>query len=140
MLTALAYGRGAGLEDKRWLAFTRALGNEEVTTEDLAELKDSAAADYLLETSSEPDELVTRLFHQALADELIARRRRSEDEARLLQLLQDEGGERGWPASSLYARNHAPSHAVELRCWTALFMQSRLSGKHDACGDEVRPS
>ena len=38
----------------------------------LAELKASAAADYLLETSTEPDELVTRLFHQALADELVA--------------------------------------------------------------------
>ena len=113
LLTALAYGRGGGLEDERWLAFTRALGYEEITTENLAELKNSPAADYLLETSSKPDELVTRLFHQALADELIARRRRSEDEGRLCQLLQDEGGERGWLASSSYARNHAPSHAAE---------------------------
>ena len=113
LLTALAYGRGAGLEDKRWLAFTRALGYEEVTTEDLAELKDSAAADYLLETSTKPDELVTRLFHQALADELVARRRRPQDEGRLLQVLQDEGGERGWLASSPYAKAHAPSHAAE---------------------------
>ena len=79
----------------------------------LAELKDSAAADYLLETSTQPDELVTRLFHQALADELVARRHRPEDEGRLLQVLQDEGGERSWLASSLYARNHAPSHAAE---------------------------
>ena len=113
LLTALAYGRGAGLEDERWLAFTRALGYKEVTAEDLAELKDSPAADYLLETSVHPDELVTRLFHQALADELVARRRRPQDEARLLQVLQDEGGERGWLASSPYARNHAPSHAAE---------------------------
>ena len=113
LLTALAYGRGAGLGDKRWLAFTRALGYEEVTTEDLAELKGGAAADYLLETSTQSDELVTRLFHQALADELIARRRRPQDEARLLQVLLDEGGERGWLASSAYARNHAPSHAAE---------------------------
>ena len=33
--------------------------------------------------------------------------------ARLLQLLQAEGGDRGWLASSPYARNHAPSHAAE---------------------------
>src|SRR6185312_3454134 len=58
LLTALAYGRGSGLDDKRWLAFTRALGYKEVTTEHLAELKDSAAADYLLETSIQPDEPV----------------------------------------------------------------------------------
>jgi hypothetical protein len=113
LLTALAHGRGAGLDDNRWLAFARALGYEEVTTGDLDELKDSAAADYLLETGTQPDEPVTRLFHQALADELVAPRRRTQDEAHLLQMLQDEGGERGWLASSPYARNHAPSHAAE---------------------------
>jgi WD40 repeat protein len=113
LLTALAYGRGAGLDDKRWLAFTRALGYEDVTTADLAGLKVSAAADYLLETSPEPGGLVTRLFHQALADELVAGRDRRGDESRLVQLLQAEGGRRGWLASSPYARNHAPSHAAE---------------------------
>ena len=113
LLTALAYGRGAGLDDQRWLAFTRALGYEDVTTDDLAELKDSAAADYLLETSTEPGGLVTRLFHQALADELVAGRDRRDDEARLVRLLRAEGGDRGWLASSPYARNHAPSHAAE---------------------------
>ena len=114
LLTALAYGRGAGLEDQRWLAFARAIGYEEVTSGDLVELKDSAAADYLLETSTQSDELVTRLFHQALADELVARRHRpKDDEARILQLLKDEGGELGWLGSSPYARNHAPSHAAE---------------------------
>jgi hypothetical protein len=113
LLTALAYGRGAGLDDQRWLAFTRALGYHEVTSRNLAELKDSAAADYLLETSIGAGGLVTRLFHQALADELLRRRDRRGDEAQLLQLLQAEGGERGWLACSPYARSHAPSHAAE---------------------------
>ena len=113
MLTALAYGRGPGLGDQRWLAFTRALDYDDVKSEDLARLRASGAADYLLDTSTEAGGPVTRLFHRALADELIARRDRRGDEARLLQLLQAEGGDRGWLASSTYARDHAPSHAAE---------------------------
>ena len=112
LLTALAYGRGTGLEDLRWLAFTRALGYDDINSKDLAQLKTSAAADYLLETSFEAGEKVTRLFHQALVDELVARRDRPGDEARLVQLLREEGAERGWLASSSYARDHAASHAV----------------------------
>jgi hypothetical protein len=120
MLTSLAYGRGAGLDDQRWLAFAHALGYNEVTSRNLAELRTSGAADYLLETSTDAGGLVTRLFHQALADELIVRRDRRNDEARLLQLLQAEGAERGWLGSSPYARNHAPSHALEARMLEAL--------------------
>ena len=113
LLTALAYGRGEGLSDQRWLSFARALGYQDLTNSDLADLKASAAADYLLETSTEPGRLVTRLFHQALADELMAGRDRRSDEARLLRFLRAEGGRGGWLASSPYARNHAPSHAVQ---------------------------
>ena len=113
LLTALAYGRGAGLDDKRWLIFARALGYDDVTADALVELRASAAADYLLETSTQPDGLVTRLFHQALADELVAGRDRCGDEVRLIQLLRAEGADRGWLATSPYARNHAPSHAFE---------------------------
>ena len=110
LLTALAYGRGPGLDDQRWLAFAWALGYDDVTTGDLVQLKASAAADYLLETSTEPDGLVTRLFHQALADELVTNRDRRDDEVRLVALLQTD---RGWLASSRYARNYAPSHMAE---------------------------
>jgi len=148
LLAALAYGRGAGLDDQRWLAFTHALGYDEVTGRNLAELKASAAADYLLETSIGAGGLVTRLFHQALADELLRRRDRSGDETRLLQLLQAEGAERGWLACSPYARSHAPSHAAEaglldrlvrdadfLVCMAPAALRSALaslpSGSHD---------
>jgi WD40 repeat protein len=112
LLTALAYRRGPGLDDERWLAFARVLGYTEITMSDLAELKESGASDYLLETSIESGELVTQLFHQALADELLARRDWRTDEARIVRLLQDEGELGGWPASSSYSRNHAPSHAA----------------------------
>ena len=95
LLTALAYGRGTGLDDQRWLAFTRALGYDDAKSGDLAGLKASVAADYLLETSPEAGGKVTRLFHQALIDELLAQRDRPDDEARLVQLLRDEGAEPG---------------------------------------------
>ena len=112
LLTALAYRRGPGLDDERWLAFTRALGYIDITTSDLADLKASGASDYLLESSIESGEPLTQLFHQALADELLARRDRRADESRLVRLLQAEGGLGGWPASSSYSRNYAPSHAA----------------------------
>jgi WD40 repeat protein len=124
LLTALAYGRGAGLDDQRWLAFTRALGYDELKKRTLAELKASAAADYLLETSTEAGDLVTRLFHQALTDELLRRRERRDDEARLVELLQAEGGDRRWLACSPYARNHAPSHAAEAGILTRLVREA----------------
>ena len=90
LLTALAYGSETGVDDDRWLAFTHALGYDDVTIEDVAELKASAAADYLLETSTEMGGLTTRLFHPALVDELLARRDRSGDEARLRSLADNE--------------------------------------------------
>ena len=124
LLTALAYARGVGLEDALWVAFAQSLGYQEVTTSDLTELKDSAAADYLLETSANPGGLVTRLFHQALADELVTRRNRPADEAGLLQLLQNEGAERNWLTSSLYARSHAPSHAAQAGLLNRLVRQA----------------
>jgi hypothetical protein len=47
--TALAYARGAGLDDPYWLAFAGALGYP-VTVLDLDILRRSRAADYLLQT------------------------------------------------------------------------------------------
>ena len=113
LLTALAYGRGPGLDDERWLAFTHVLGYSDVTVSDIAELKAGGAADYLLEIIDEPGGHVTRPFHHALADELISRRDQKADEIRLVKLLLAEGGAGGWIASSYYARTFAPSHAAE---------------------------
>ena len=72
-LTALAYARGAGLDDPAWLAFAAALGYSAMVA-DLDALRRSPAADYLLQTTSAERGArpVTRLFHQALADELLA--------------------------------------------------------------------
>jgi len=111
LLTALAYGRGAGLDDQRWLRFAQALG-QEAAAQDLDALRESAAVDYLLETAVEAEGVeVTRLFHQALVDELLASRNVRRDEHRLLDVLRCESTEGSWLGASRYARYHAPDHA-----------------------------
>jgi WD40 repeat protein len=113
LLTALAYGRGVGLDDRHWIAFARALGRQNLTHDDLDALRESAAADYLLETNhSETGGRRTRLFHQALSDELLALRNGPSDERRLLAVLRDESTTRSWLEVSGYARRYAPSHAA----------------------------
>jgi WD40 repeat protein len=108
LLTALAYARGAGLDDSGWLAFAAALGYD-ATVADLEVMRRSVAADYLLQTSQQGTRSVTGLFHQALADELLAVRSQPGDESRLLDVLLSEAGRTGWHGG--YARDHAAGHA-----------------------------
>jgi hypothetical protein len=89
LLVALAYARGAGVDDRLWLRFAAALGYPGETG-DLERLRASAAADYLLQTVPGHTGPVTRLFHQALVDELLARRDQRSDERRLLAALLDD--------------------------------------------------
>ena len=110
LLTALAYARGSGLDDLSWLAFAAALGYH-ATMVDLEVMRRSAAADYLLErvTIERGARPVTRLFHQALADELLAVRHRPSDESLLLEMLLGQGRSTDW--HDRYAREHAAKHA-----------------------------
>ena len=112
LLTALAYARGRGLDDDRWRRFVDALGFGAVTGPDLTLLRRSGAADYLLESKAESGQAVTRLFHQALADELRVGRSAEADESRLLDLIVDEGRRDGWIAAPAYLRRHAADHAA----------------------------
>ena len=134
LLTALAYARGAGLDDPAWLAFAAALGYP-ATVADLDVLRRSAAADYLLQstTTERGARPVTRLFHQALADELLAARHKPGDESLLLDVLLGRAGRTGW--QDRYACDHAAEHAsaagrldqllddplylISRRCWAA---------------------
>ena len=111
LLTALGYARGAGLDDPNWLAFAHALGYS-ATVLDLDILRRSGAADYLLQTTTTERGArpVSRLFHQALADELLAGRHRPSDENMLLDLLLGQAEHVGWQAR--YLREHAAEHAA----------------------------
>ena len=111
LLTALAYARGAGLDDPAWLAFAAALGYD-ARVADLDALRRSPAADYLLQTTTTERGArpVTRLFHQALTDELLAARHRPSDESALLDMLLGQAEHAGW--QDRYLREHAAEHAA----------------------------
>ena len=110
LLTALAYARGTGIEDRIWLAFATVLGYQ-VSVEDLDELRDSAAVDYLLQTTRTADPRpVTRVFHQALTEELLYGRDRPGDENLLVDVLLTEATRTGWQA--VYLCEHAAEHAA----------------------------
>ena len=111
LLTALGYARGAGLDDPTWLAFAAALGYS-ANVADLDALRRSQAADYLLQTTFAEGRAgpVTRLWHEALTDELLAARYQSADESVLLDVLLGQAEHVGWQDS--YLREHAAEHAV----------------------------
>jgi len=111
LLTALAYARGAGLDDPAWLAFADALGYSAAVA-DLDALRRSPAADYLLQTmtTERGARPVTRLFHQALTDELLAPRHQPSDESALLDMLLGQAEDTGW--QDRYLRDHAADHAA----------------------------
>ena len=111
LLTALAYARGAGLDDPAWLAFAAALGYS-ASVADLDALRRSPAADYLLQTTTTERGArpVTRLFHQALTDELLAARHQPSDESALLDMLLGQAEHTGW--QDRYLREHVAEHAA----------------------------
>ena len=108
LLTALAYARGAGLDDPGWLAFAAALGYS-AHVADLDALRRSPAADYLLQTTATERGArpVTRLFHQALTDELLVPRHQPSDESALLDLFLDEAARTSWAGT--YFKSTLPS-------------------------------
>lgn len=113
LLRALAYVRGSGVDDRIWTAFTGALGYP-VTAADLDQLRTSTAADYLLEAIPDDSGPVTRLFHQALADELLASRHQPSDERALLATLRPVPGAT-WATANGYALAYAADHASSAR-------------------------
>lgn len=110
LLAALAYARGRGLDDARWLAFSTALSGRPVAVDDLDELFRTPASDYLLQESSGDQR--TRLFHRALAEQLIAPRRQHVDEGRLTESLLAEAAATGWATAPEYVRDHIAAHAA----------------------------
>ncbi len=111
LLTALAYARGAGLDDTTWLAFAATLGYDAMIA-DLDALRRSPAGDYLLQTTTAERGAhpVTRLFHQALTDELLAPRHQPSDESALLDVLLRQAEHTGW--QDRYLREHVAEHAA----------------------------
>jgi WD40 repeat protein len=111
VLTALAYARGSGLDDRRWMSFAEVLGYT-VTQTEIDVLRESPAADFLLETSSDSLGRVTRLFHQALVDELLQRRNNTvPDENRITAALLP-ASTTTWRDIDAYTSRHVGEHAA----------------------------
>nr|WP_240757565.1 hypothetical protein [Nakamurella flava] len=117
MLTALAFARGPGLDDDTWLLFADALGLA-ATREDVQQLRHSSVADYLLET--EPDGhglgVRTRLYHQALVDQLLNLAEPSnyaepDDALRIFRRLTPIGPD-GWAKANTYLQRYMADHAA----------------------------
>ena len=112
LLIALAYARGPGLDDDTWLQFTAALSLT-ANREDLLELRHSRVVDYLLETTR-PDEPgyppVTRLFHQALVDQLL-KDADADDEQRIFRQLVPAKVD-GWATVDPYVNRYIVDHAA----------------------------
>ena len=108
----------AGLRPRRrgrrptWLAFAAALGYPVDGGPGPAARR--TAADYLLQAIPDDSGPVTRLFHQALADELLARRHQPSDERTLVAALRPAPGAT-WATASGYALAYAADHASSAR-------------------------
>ncbi len=113
ILIALAHARGAGISDHMWQRFSSALGYS-ADQAALDALRDSTAADYLLQTTTEDNETVSRLYHQALIDQLLPTRNSPADHRAILHaVLADVHDAGGWSSSPTYHRSHSADHAVD---------------------------
>jgi hypothetical protein len=110
ILTALAYAEGTGMDDLTWLTTAGALGYP-VTQAGLDALRVTPIADYLLQSSTEADGRVIRLFHQALVDQLRRHRDERGDQDVITTALTGEGRRRGWAGSAGYTLRHLADHA-----------------------------
>jgi hypothetical protein len=81
------------------------------TVADLDLLRASPTADYLLQAATLDGAPITRLFHQALADELLAARNHRYDEHRLLTALVPTAPA-AWATAGAYAHSFAAEHAA----------------------------
>jgi hypothetical protein len=113
LLTALAFARGSGVTDRLWLRFAHSLGYTSSQQIDLDVLRDTTAADYLLQTVGDESGSAVRLFHQALVDQLLSERGRHDHRAVFDALCEDVTAGGGWAGASQYALAHAGEHAAE---------------------------
>ncbi|MFI7650348.1 hypothetical protein ACIBTZ_30340 [Micromonospora sp. NPDC049460] len=113
LLTALAYARGDGIDERRWVEFAEALGYP-VTRMHVQNLRQSPASAYLEHHETDDGDRTVRLFHQALNDELLRQQDdpRRDERALLSTLLPAPDGERGWADADAYRRSHAADHAA----------------------------
>ena len=118
LLRAVAYAEGTGLPaDELWAGMASAFAApSRYGTEDLAWLLDSAS-DYLVESGTEDDQPVYRIFHQALIEHLRPGHQETRHQRQLVKVLirTVSSGAAGpdWTHAPSYVRGHLAAHAAE---------------------------
>jgi hypothetical protein len=117
LLAALAHAEDPGLPLSLWALAVRALTGRGIGEGRLGGFAAASAAAFLVETSAAGGQPVFRLFHQALADALLAARaraRRAEaDGAALVRAFLAHGRRVGWRDAPAYLLRSLPGHAVQ---------------------------
>ena len=115
-LTALAFAEAPGLPLELWQAAVQALDAGNLTGQQLARFARSPAASFLIESSTDSDIAVFRLFHQALNDALLRAREQiavpADDQAALTRAFTAAGEHQGWDHASSYLLRSLPAHAA----------------------------
>lgn len=128
MMKALAYARGLGISEDRWIQFTKHLGYQ-IDVEDIDYVRDSSGADYLIQTDTVGGERTIRLFHKALVDELLEGQPASH-ELKVYEALYDEVSTTdGWDGADEYIKLHLSSHAAASNRLPALLEDYKYIGQ-----------
>ncbi len=117
LLRPLAYAQGTGLPwEDIWVLLANSLApGRGYTNEDLLQLAADAGS-FIVEGSTISGRSVYRLYHQSLAEHLIADRDQAADEHAITTALTEHvprrfNGRPDWPASHRYIRAHLAAHA-----------------------------
>jgi WD40 repeat protein len=111
MLTALAYARGTGITEDRWMAFARALGYD-VKRIDVDEFRKSPGIDFLIQAEADNARPVIRLFHRALVDHLRSDWPEPDEQKVFACLLGETADVGGWARADSYLRSQLADHAL----------------------------
>jgi WD40 repeat protein len=116
LLTALAHAEAPGLPIELWITAIEAVYGVRPAEIKLDEFTQSAAANFLVESSQDPDQ-VFRLYHQALNDTLLdgRARRTVKDQRALTRAFADYGRQVGWGSASPYLLRSLSHHAERAR-------------------------
>ncbi|MFE7269953.1 trypsin-like peptidase domain-containing protein [Streptomyces sp. NPDC057623] len=116
VLAALAFAEAPGFSLALWRTAIIALGGPDIPAASLAAFARSSAANFLVESGGgQQQDIVYRLFHQALNDTLISARAELHspcaDERALSRALIAEGERTGWTEADAYLKRSLPGHA-----------------------------
>ena len=116
LLTALAFAEAPGIPLELWQVAVQALGAGQVSVLQLSQFARSSAANFLVESGGSGEEMVFRLFHQALNDALLRTRSQvaapQDDQRALTQAFAAVGRQRGWEHAPRYLLRSLAVHAA----------------------------